>query len=749
MALPQFGGAITMRHSGDNSAVIDTSTVPVGAWMILSVMSSVSSLTITAPSGWTVLHSREVTGTRANFLFGKIKESSDGNSATFTQSVTLTIAYGLVWGTGGEVVSTWTIGNSWIRASSTEPSGARYTNIAPSITTTSDDQLVVAFSNEATNALAQANEVTNYTSGWTQQMYLQQVAPSDRIETLWAATKPMSSAGATGNASITYVSPVDSNGWGIQIAIPAVSSLTVQTPQVVGTPSVSVTPSVSTSFTVNRPSGIVNGDYIVVIMRGQASDCTVEPSSAGFTHLGPSFVTSSVSYRTNGIYGRPVSDATTEPRSYTFTISSGSGRVIATALIVRGVDITNPVSGYFNSYSGTVITNGRQIDTYTIARAPSLALFYAGSEFTASNSHTPLTTPSGYTAHVSANSSGGDTSVSRSYVWVGSQVISSGASVPSGSITWGNPTAPAAQGVALNGSTSAPVDPAGVGLATRNGSGQTVRTFYTTTDGPRTPSAIIPMRRGFNSVSDMLAKPGFTWAHRGGSASYPEHSLYAYTQSVARGYGVLEISLARTSDGVWFGLHDQTTDRTSGGSFGNASSQTWAQIQAQQIVVGSQGAPQPYMSWSQLVAKYGKTHIIVADPKYALSYQTEFLNMVNNDLGPTRAIIKYSGVGSGAAALSTAAQALGFQTWGFFYATDASASQGGSGALQTWAGSWTLLGMEYGASQAIWNEALAFGKPVIGHIAPNQAAYNTAMTKGASGVQVSGVGVVAPVSWWT
>lgn len=303
--------------------------------------------------------------------------------------------------------------------------------------------------------------------------------------------------------------------------------------------------------------------------------------------------------------------------------------------------------------------------------------------------------------------------------------------------------------MALNGSTSAPVDPSGVGLATRNGSGQTVRTFYTTTDGPRTPSAIIPMRRGFNSVSDMLAKPGFTWAHRGGSASYPEHSLYAYTQSVARGYGVLEISLARTSDGVWFGLHDQTTDRTSGGSFGNASSQTWAQIQAQQIVVGSQGAPQPYMSWSQLVAKYGKTHIIVADPKYALSYQTEFLNMVNNDLGPTRAIIKYSGVGSGAAALSTAAQALGFQTWGFFYATDASASQGGSGALQTWAGSWTLLGMEYGASQAIWNEALAFGKPVIGHIAPNQAAYNTAMTKGASGVQVSGVGVVAPVSWWT
>ena len=32
---------------------------------------------------------------------------------------------------------------------------------------------------------------------------------------------------------------------------------------------------------------------------------------------------------------------------------------------------------------------------------------------------------------------------------------------------------------------------------------------------------------------------------------------------------------------------------------------------------------------------------------------------------------------------------------------------------------------------------------------PNQAAYVTAMSKGAVGAQVSGVGVVAPVSWWT
>ena len=73
------------------------------------------------------------------------------------------------------------------------------------------------------------------------------------------------------------------------------------------------------------------------------------------------------------------------------------------------------------------------------------------------------------------------------------------------------------------------------------------------------------------SIDAMLAaEDGFYWAHRGGSASFPEHSLHAYTQSVLRGFGSLEISLNRTADGVWFGLHDANLDRTSQASLGIA-----------------------------------------------------------------------------------------------------------------------------------------------------------------------------------
>lgn len=521
-------------------------------------------------------------------------------------------------------------------------------------------------------------------------------------------------------------------------------------PFVVGSPTtfIGTTGTGTVTFSIPRPAGIFNGDYVVVFVRNQSSVVPTEPTCTGFTHLGTAFLPNNASFRVNSYYGHGVTDASSEPASYDFSITttSGSGRCVAIAFIVRGVDLTNPLSGFFDSYGGNAVTGGREVGSYAVADVPVLALFAAGSEFSANNDHVPLTYPAGYTEVGQAVSSVNVT-VSRTFAWVGAQEIAASPTAAV-SMTWGAPASSAAQGIALRGGVDPP-DPSGVGFPEHDGNGAETRLYYTSVDGPRTPSDVIPVRRGFDTVADMLATPGFTWAHRGGSASYPEMSLFAYTQSVVRGYGVFEVSLARTSDGVWFGLHDQTTDRTSGGTYGNASAQTWAQIQAQQNIIGP-GGPQPYMRWEEIVAAYGETHIFVIDPKYTLgSYRTEFLNMVSNDLNTNRVIIKYTGPGSNATALSTAAQALGFQTWGYFYAEDASAAQGGNGNLQTWGPFWTLIGMAYGASQAIWDEAIALGKPVIGHIAPDQAAYNTAMSKGAVGVQVSGVAVVEPVSWWT
>jgi hypothetical protein len=746
MSVPVVAGS-TSQRSTVTSVPFDISTIADGSWMIVSAMLSANAAIVTAPGPWSVLNTGDVTGTRRNYVFAKIKQSSDGNSVTFTQSSTSEVAYSLTWGTGSSDLAYWTIGTPWLRGTSSNPqaTGSRTNNIALSMNVPARDHLMLAISHEATTEQLTQNEIVTVTPTTAQHLNLQQV--TNGLETIYIGSRDIVGGGATGDTTIQYTSKQDSNGWAIQIGISGPYSGTGSA--VVGTATKFISQSSASTIEIARPTGVVNGDYIVVAIRHQVSTAATEPTSPNFTHLGATYVGSNVETRSHAIYGHAVADSSTEPSSYTFTISQTGGRIIATAFIVRGVDLTNPVSGFHNSYTATNVNAvGRRTEQYALSGVPLVTLFFGSAEFSVSASATPTSLPTGYTEVTSTVTDSSGT-LSKSYLWVGKKEPTT-TPVSASEITWTDPSGSAAESITLRSSELPPPDPAGIGITAYNGNKVATRVFYTTSNGPRTPSALVPVRRGFNTVAEMLAKPGFTWAHRGGSLHYPEMALYSYTQSVVRGYGVLEVSLARTSDGVWFGLHDQTTDRTSGGTFGNASSQSWAQIQTQQNLVGTVGAPQPYMRWEQLIAIYGKTHIIVADPKFALgSYRTEFLNMVDRDLGPTKAIIKFFGGGAGAAQLSTDAQSRGYQTWGFFYANNASSANGGDGQLQTWGPSWTILGMEYNASQAIWDEAKLLGKPIVAHIVPTQAGYDAAILKGAIGAQVSGVENVAPVSWWT
>ena len=83
---------------------------------------------------------------------------------------------------------------------------------------------------------------------------------------------------------------------------------------------------------------------------------------------------------------------------------------------------------------------------------------------------------------------------------------------------------------------------------------------------------------GGKLLPELLASRPFYVAHRGGSADWPECSMEAYARSVDAGVDALEIPVARSADGVWFGLHDATLDRTSGTTGFVAAEHTWAEI---------------------------------------------------------------------------------------------------------------------------------------------------------------------------
>lgn len=246
---------------------------------------------------------------------------------------------------------------------------------------------------------------------------------------------------------------------------------------------------------------------------------------------------------------------------------------------------------------------------------------------------------------------------------------------------------------------------------------------------------------GFSSVAQMIATPGATWAHRGGSASWPEMSELAYANSVAAGYGALEFSAGRTSDGVWIGLHDRSINRTSGTTgLPDISEMTWAEVQGYQIVVGASGAPQPYWLLTDFLGTYAGDHVCIVDLKYGNAHRPEFLDILDSYGAQERIIVKFYGAGGGATDIADAATARGYNTWGYFYEADYT-----SGALDADQSHWSLLGMDLDASQEAWNAALSYGKPVVGHIADDQADYDTAIAKGADMVQCAGVAVIAAV----
>lgn len=283
------------------------------------------------------------------------------------------------------------------------------------------------------------------------------------------------------------------------------------------------------------------------------------------------------------------------------------------------------------------------------------------------------------------------------------------------------------------------------GTLVKLGTGASAHAQYTDAAGVRhAPASMRPWLPGFAAVDAMLAKSGATWAHRGGSSTWPEMSEWAYDQSVLRGYGVLEFSAQRSSDGWWFGLHDVDLKRTSpSATTTEVSTMTRAQIEAFQIENAPSGGPRPYYGMVEFLKKYGKTHVLVMDVKNASAHLTEFLDVIAANTPANRVIIKYYGVGSGAGVIADAARARGMKSWGYFYQTDYEA-----GTIATWAPKWDILGMNIAATTG-WSAAdgiLSYGKPVVGHIAASQAEYDQAITKGATLVQCAGVAVIKPVS---
>lgn len=225
-------------------------------------------------------------------------------------------------------------------------------------------------------------------------------------------------------------------------------------------------------------------------------------------------------------------------------------------------------------------------------------------------------------------------------------------------------------------------------------------------------------------LSTWLGAAPFTCAHRGGSDDWPEMSLYAYQQSVAWGCAALELSVWRTSDGVWAGSHDRSTLRVFGVDL-DITATPWATLQTLRSTVGGQ----PMCRLEDVLDRWGQTRIIFVDNKQSTNVAA-FFDKLDTYPGATGRFVSKSYYTD--TAVTAEAHNRGYKTWGYYYQADVP-------NLASTQSRWDILGMDYTADAASWTAVLSYGKPVMAHIVNSAAARTTALGKGANGLMVSKV----------
>lgn len=244
-------------------------------------------------------------------------------------------------------------------------------------------------------------------------------------------------------------------------------------------------------------------------------------------------------------------------------------------------------------------------------------------------------------------------------------------------------------------------------------------------NGEERPATMKAVPRGYKDIGTMMITRGFLIAHRGGSVSWPEASMRAYTNAVMYGAGALEVSCQKTKDGVWFLNHDRTLQRVDKTAPDTpVTEMTWAEIK-KYTTIG-----EPFVTVEEYFAAYGSSHITVLDPKYSAAQWQELKKFFPSD-AQGRIIWKFS---IDAGWLVNQWKADGWKCWGYSYPDHVT-----DGRINEWHKPWDYIGMSWEASDEVWRRTTALGKPVWAHICPTRQAYDDGLAKGAIGCMVSGV----------
>lgn len=486
----------------------------------------------------------------------------------------------------------------------------------------------------------------------------------------------------------------------------------------------------STGIPVNVTSDStapVMGDWMILTMVLTGTTLTVTPPSSQWTQL---VAPTLMGTRMLAVYG---ARRGAETGGYTFTASGNS--TTQSHLIWGPGGVVQP-SGWT---IGTLAKRSATSTTLSITGITTSKASYAVAAF-------------GEASAVTTNEPGGFTITGGSWSLFGS---SQAAGLNSVILAEVNQTTPASTGDALLTVPNTSANAAGVVIAIpelvdvvtdllgaiTNSTGGIVQTVAKLWDGTAMKGLakmdFVQYGKPLATLESSSPTNAYLVAHRTGSIDWAEGTAMGATQSMVRGMHALEAPVARTSDGVYFLLHDQTINRTSPSAPASwdPKDHTWAEVQAFNVTVGNaqnRGA-QPYYKLTDLLATFGGKTMIFIDAKLiAQSNYPELIALLQTVPGYQQWIMgKYYCTNT---VFADAFKAAGMKSWGYGYTADLD-----NGNLQRTAPKWDFIGIEYSADDAHWATLRSIGKPIIGHICPDTAAVKACTNRGAIGAMVSGV----------
>ncbi|QIG57922.1 phosphatase [Microbacterium phage PauloDiaboli] len=329
MALSYSSGAVlaaTGQPTSGTVAVTPNAASKVGdIIMVLVANADTSGSDWTMPSPWSRIMASASAGSGKFFVFTKPFETGD-SSYTLTRTgsdgwkiTSLTIS-------GADTAAAPVIGTIGTRAAS----GGTNTTTAPSITTPGANYTALYLAMERTNAVDTAPTVNN---GFSVVLDVHNISGDSNPNAILVAEKAMPTAGAVGATTATFTNThaTNSNAFLFALAEKAGGG---------GTPAPTVVAGAtgrnagSSTITLGLPSGIANGDLLVVAyLAGNASAYTTDHIAKGWWN----YTGGAVNTRTWNIVAR-IYNSSTPVENYTLTQNvSAFSRWVSVAIRNHGV----------------------------------------------------------------------------------------------------------------------------------------------------------------------------------------------------------------------------------------------------------------------------------------------------------------------------------------------------------------------------------------------------------------------------